>query len=306
MRRRTFLGAAAIGAGTVKAEIALADIQAQGRQHGSARQPKRTHVKRGYLDGPYGQIHYYETGSGPTLVLSHQSPVCARMFERALPNLRQAGIRAIAVDTPGYGNSDVPDSPPTIAEYGRAFHAVLDHFDLDQAHFLGHHTGASILCSFAAGNPDRVKSLILNGPPLLSAEQLKAARERISPGPHPIHDDGSHLQARWDRRTRFTPGWSDKVAMHRRLVDQLWAGPTAWYGHRAALSYEMADDFQALRGPVMILTNTGDDIYDLARKAHGLRPEFTYRELRGGTHDIVDEQPQAWSQAVAEYVLAQT
>jgi pimeloyl-ACP methyl ester carboxylesterase len=43
------------------------------------------------------------------------------MFEQALPRLAACGIRAIAVDTPGYGMSDVPQSPPALSEYADSF-----------------------------------------------------------------------------------------------------------------------------------------------------------------------------------------
>jgi pimeloyl-ACP methyl ester carboxylesterase len=260
-----------------------------------------TTIRKGYLDGPCGQIHYYEAGDGPTLILAHQSPVCGRMFERAMPLLAQLGLRAIAVDTPGFGQSDVPPSPPAIADYADVFVAVLDGLNLERAHFLGHHTGASILCNFAARYPARVDKLILNGPPLLSPADLEQFRG-VGRAPHPLHADGSHLQEAWDRRVRYTPGWTDVVSMHRRLVDQLWAGDTEWYGHRAAFDYDMQPDFMALTGMVLILTNTGDDIYPCACKARSLRPDFAYIELEGGTHDIVDEQPQAWSEAVASFI----
>ncbi len=261
-------------------------------------------VRKGYLDGPFGQIHFYSAGSGPLLIMAHQSPVCGRMFEQAMPYLSQLGLQAVAVDTPGFGNSDVPPSPPSIADYADAYHAVLDGLGVKQAHFLGHHTGAGILCRFAASNPYRVSSLILNGPPLFSATDLEQFQE-IKPGPSPIYADGSHLQQAWDRRVKFTPGWTDTVAMHRRLVDHLWAGDTAWYGHHAAFQYDMTADLMALKVPTLILTNTGDDIYPLAQKARQARPDFAYQELPGGTHDIVDEQPQAWSEVVAKFVLSQ-
>jgi pimeloyl-ACP methyl ester carboxylesterase len=91
--------------------------------------------------------------------------------------------------------------------------------------------------------------------------------------------------------------------MHRRLVDQLWAGDTWWYGHRAAFEYQMEQDLLALAGPALILTNTGDDLYGCAQKVRALRPDFAYAELEGGTHDIVDEQPQAWSKFVTDFIL---
>lgn len=296
MQRRTLLGVGVAGFAAFNAS----SVSAAGRSVAGDT------VRKGYVDGPFGQIHYYQTGDGPALILSHQSPVCARQFERAMPYLAKRGLRVIAVDTPGYGNSDVPSQPPSIPAYADCFGAVLDELGLARAHFLGHHTGASILCSFAARNPSRVRSLVLNGVPLLTAEELKDAFARISPGPHPIHADGSHLQARWDRRAKFSPGWTDKEAMHRRLVDQLWAGSTGWYGHNAALQYEVMPDLMAVKSRTLLLTNTGDDIYELAQRAKKARPDFAYKEIEGGTHDIVDEQPEAWSNAVADFVLSES
>jgi len=259
-------------------------------------------MKKGYVDGPFGQIHYYEQGEGPCLILGHQSPVCGRAFERVMPFLASAGIRAIAVDTPGYGNSDVPNAPPAMPQYADAFIEVLNGLELSQAHFLGHHTGAGIFCNLAVRFPERVVSLVLNGPPLLSAKDLEPFKD-FELGPDPVNEDGSHLLAAWERRLQYSPDWTDKVAMHRRLIDQLWAGDTWWYGHKAAFAYDMTIDFMALQGRVMILTNTGDDIYHLAEKAHQDRPDFHYAELTGGTHDIVDEQPEAWSKIVAGFIL---
>ena len=44
--------------------------------------------------------------------------------------LAQQGIQAIAVDIPGYGMSDTPDHPPSIAEYAQMVPAILDHLGL--------------------------------------------------------------------------------------------------------------------------------------------------------------------------------
>jgi pimeloyl-ACP methyl ester carboxylesterase len=99
-----------------------------------------------------------------------------------------------------------------------------------------------------------------------------------------------------------TKGWTRLDAMHANFVQQLWAGDTYWYGHKAAYDYDMASEFKALKAPTLILTNTGEDIYAIAQRAHAMRPDMAYVELTGGTHDIVDEQPEAWSEAVARFV----
>ncbi len=256
--------------------------------------------RRGYVDGPTGQVHYQVLGEGIPLVLSHQSPSSSNMFRKAYPLLALAGLRVIGVDTPGFGNSDVPDPRPSVQDYATMFGPVLDHFSLSTAHFLGHHTGAANVAEFAHQHPDRVESLILNGPPVFTEEER--AEKIDKPGPVPYEADGSHLKKRWDSRVAATVGWTDVEAMHNNVLQTLWAGETFWYGHKAAYEYDMTDAFMGLKMPTLILTNTGDDIYFLSCRARDMRPDMSFVELDGGTHDIVDEQPEAWSEAVIAFI----
>lgn len=258
-------------------------------------------LRRGYIDARCGQLHYYEQGRGPPLVLLPQAPASGRLFEKAMRFLAAANFRAIAIDTPGFGMSDVPASPPTISEYADNVYDFLVGFGIEKAHFLGHHTGAMIAANLAVRWPENVISVILNGPPLLTQSDLKAFAD-IKPGPEPKFADGSHLIRAWERRTSFTPGWRDVEIMHRRLVDQLSAGDTAWYGHHAAFAHDFRSDFLAVSQPAMILTNTGDDLYAQAKTGRQLRPDFAYVELEGGTHDIVDEFPERWSASVTSFL----
>lgn len=259
--------------------------------------------RKGYVDAPTGQVHYRVLGDGVPLLLLHQSPNSSLMFSRALPYLAARGLRAIAIDTPGYGNSDVPAERPSIETYASVIPAVLEAFGLDRSAVLGHHTGAAIACEFAVSQPERVTALILNGPPLYTDEEREVRLARAPSGPLPLQPDGSHLIQRWQRRVAASPGWTDLAAMHRGVVQTLIAGEYDWYGHRAAFEYRMLPRFLALTVPTLILTNTGEDLYQLSCRARDLRPDFAFVALEGGTHDIVDEQPENWANAVADFVL---
>ncbi|MCS7001783.1 MAG: alpha/beta hydrolase [Dehalococcoidia bacterium] len=259
-------------------------------------------IRKGYVDAPTGQVHFRVMGEGLPLLLLHQSPNSSMMFEKAYPLLAAAGVRAIGMDTPGFGMSDVPDPRPSIDTYARVIPYLLDALGVARTAVLGHHTGSATAVAFALAHPDRVTKLILNGPPLYTEDERRARLERAHRGPIPLQPDGSHLIDRWNRRLRATPGWTDLRAMHRGVVQTLLAGDTEWYGHLAAFEYELLPRFLALAVPTMILTNTGDDLYAYAQRARDLRPDFRYVELVGGTHDIVDEQPEAWTQAVVAFV----
>ncbi len=261
-------------------------------------------TRKGYADGPFGQVHFQYAGDGVPLLLLHQSPSSSEMFKAVYGLLADAGIQAIGMDTPGFGQSHGPDEPPTIADYASAIPPVLDCLGLDAVAVLGHHTGASIACEFAVMAPERVTHVIVNGPPVMTEEERDGFRKALKESKEPeIQADGSHLKAIWDRRIHFTPGWTSLDAMHTGVIQMLIAGEKDWYGHNAAFAHDIAEPLARITQPGLILTNTGDDIYYAAGRAREIRPDFAYVEFEGGTHDIVDEQPENWTVAVAEFLL---
>ena len=140
-------------------------------------------IRKGYAEGRWGQIHYKECGpvgdhEGRPLLLLHQSPTDSVQFARAMRPLAVRGIRAIAIDLPGFGGSDTPPAPPSVADYAHIVPAVLDHLGIAKASILGHHTGAVIATEaalHAANSADpanpatslRARSDLNMGPPLV-------------------------------------------------------------------------------------------------------------------------------------------
>jgi pimeloyl-ACP methyl ester carboxylesterase len=263
--------------------------------------------RRGYADGPYGLVHFQDTGGdGMPVILSHQSPQSSRQFDTVLPEFAKRGIRAIAVDTPGFGMSDVTPFVPRIEDYARAFPPVLDRLNLARADFVGHHTGAQVITEVALQFPARVRRLVMHGPnPMPEEARLEAlAKAEERERGFVYEPDGSHLmrsfQVRWKM---YGPGGNSELTTRVIAEKFIGYGPF-WYGHAASYSYDHAAAIGKLRHPTMILTNTGDEIYDAAQRARALRPDFSYTELEGGTVDIVDQQPAAWAEAVARFLHA--
>ncbi|MEH6548856.1 MAG: alpha/beta fold hydrolase [Pseudomonadales bacterium] len=259
-------------------------------------------MRKAYVDIPQGQLHYLTEGTGIPLVLCHQSPNCSRMFTAAIPLLAEAGFRVLAFDTPGHGESSPLQHEPSIPDYARALLSGLDALELEHFHLLGHHTGAAIAAEMAVSAAGRVDSLILNGPPLFSPD-TRAQRRLKDPLRIVPTEGGQHLLTLWELRKRVTPGWSDLRVMQRAVVDLLRCGNRVHQGHAAVYDYDLEQALMQLNVPTLILTNTGEDLYQHSLATFALRPDaFKLSELPGGTHDIVDEQPVAWSHAVASFV----
>lgn len=81
-------------------------------------------MRRGYADGPFGQIHFEDGGAGRPLVLIHQAPMSSRQFESVFDLMLARDIRPIAIDCPGFGMSDVTDFVPRIEDWACIVPAV--------------------------------------------------------------------------------------------------------------------------------------------------------------------------------------
>jgi pimeloyl-ACP methyl ester carboxylesterase len=266
---------------------------------------RQTALRKGYADGRWGQVHYTECGSGRPVVLVHQSPTDSVQFARVMAPLARRGLRAIAVDLPGFGGSTVPDAPPVIPDYAHIVPAVLDHLGIASAATLGHHTGAVVVTEAALQYPDRVEKIVLNGPLPMSDEERAQWRTLLAREKEwNLRWDGSHLRELWDFRFHAQPAWTDLEAFHANFIHGLLGGRTAWYAHDAVMTYRHEEAMERLTQPCLILANTGDAIYYLSQRARERYARFAYTELPGGTIDIIDEQPEAWSEAVARFVLS--
>jgi pimeloyl-ACP methyl ester carboxylesterase len=259
--------------------------------------------RRGYADGPFGQVHYRVAGDGKPLVLLHQAPQTSRQFTNVYPRLAARGFQAIGIDLPGFGESDPPDFAPRVEDYATSIPPVLDALGLAQADILGHHTGALVATEVSLQFPSRVRRLILNGPlPLADGEvdQWMPIVDREKKYAPKI--DGGHLTEIFAQRVAFANGTVPLEDITRCVLDNLIGYGPFWYGHNAAFTYDHAAAIPRITHPTLILTNTGDVIFDHALKTHKMRPDFAFASIEGGGIDIVDQQPDAWVDAVARFL----
>jgi pimeloyl-ACP methyl ester carboxylesterase len=260
-------------------------------------------MKRGYFDGPWGQVHYRRFGDGAPTVLLHQSPLSSAQFEAAIPFLAAAGLDCVALDLPGMGMSDPAPQSARLDDFVAVIPAALSHFGWANANLVGHHTGASLAARFGALNPFQVRRLVLNGVALLNAQE-RAFFETFKFGSTQLQHDGSHLALAWATRVKATPGWTNLAAMHRWTIEGLARGDTSWMAFPAVIGHDLEPDLRMLAMPTLFFTNTGEDLFEASKRAHVLRPDCAFYALDGGTHDIIDEQPEAWSKVIGEFLNA--
>ena len=97
--------------------------------------------------------------SRPAVLLLHGSPSSARMFREVIPALSQAA-HVIAPDLPGFGESDVLQSP-SFPAFGQAIAELLERLSIGPRYIYLHDYGAPVGLHIAMQAPERVLGLIV-------------------------------------------------------------------------------------------------------------------------------------------------
>ena len=119
-----------------------------------------------FFDAKGVKIHFLIEGTGEPVVLIHGLDSSARINWQ-MPGTIDALAKdhqVIAIDLPGYGESDKPDDP---AAYGEQWIddviLLLDHLNIRKAHIVGYSMGGTVALKLIAEHPERVISGTLGG-----------------------------------------------------------------------------------------------------------------------------------------------
>jgi pimeloyl-ACP methyl ester carboxylesterase len=123
-----------------------------------------------------------DEGTGPPVLLLHGFPDSSALWRPQIAALTGAGMRAIAPDLRGFGESE---KPAEVGAYrvGRSVAdmvALLDGLGIERARVVGHDWGAAVAWALAAFVPDRVERLVAMsvGHPATRAQRTLEARKR--------------------------------------------------------------------------------------------------------------------------------
>ncbi|WP_067671445.1 alpha/beta fold hydrolase [Nocardia miyunensis] len=106
------------------------------------------------------RLRYVDVGSGTPILLVHGLGGSWQTWLENLPAL-SSRYRVIAVDLPGFGQSQPLPQPVTIDDLVGSLTALLDELDIGQAVVIGHSLGGLVSMRLADAHPDRVRRLIL-------------------------------------------------------------------------------------------------------------------------------------------------
>lgn len=240
-------------------------------------------IRRGYADTPLGQLHYAEVGSGPVILMLHQTPRSHDEFAE-VQTLLSDGFRTIAMDMLGFGTSAPLPAPQTIEAMAAGGWALLDALGITEAVVLGHHTGAAVAQEMAVQAPERTTALVLSAMPWVDAAR-RAREHELGVDTAETAADGAHLTTLWRQRQPYYPAGRPDL-LDRFVRDALAPGVDPQEGHHAVGRYLMDERIGAVTAPVLLLDPTDDPFAAATLPAviEALRgtPVVEVRQLHGG------------------------
>ena len=199
-------------------------------------------ITRHYIDvsqnGTRRRVHYRRCGSGPPLLMVHQSPRSSKEYE-PLMEAWGAQFTCIAPDTPGFGQSEPLPGEPDIDDFADATIALLDALGLGRVAGYGFHSGGIILVTALRRYPDRFSCLAIGGYAIWTPDEMAIFGESYLP-PFVPSAYGEHLTWLWNR-----------------ILEQSWVFP--WFDVRDAARLPGAhDDPARVHAVVMEMLDAGD------------------------------------------------
>jgi len=261
-------------------------------------------MRKGYSDGPYGQVHWRITATenpyAPDLYCFHPAPFSGLAWTGVMPYLMK-GRRIIAPDYPGYGGSDAHTQKPSIEEYASAMLAVMD--DLSPGavcDVVGFHTGCLVAAELGRVAPNRVRRAVLIDVPAFENEACEKMLATVAQ-PLELTSALECLAGPWESGiTKRLPSQPMSRAFEM-FVEQLSPGVNMNAAFHAAFSYPWKERFEEIATTTMILA-TQSPLLEGSRKAAALLPNATLTEVLEIKRAVLDEAAEKTAAEVLKFL----
>jgi 3-oxoadipate enol-lactonase len=252
------------------------------------------------------EAHEAATGdrSAPPLVLLHGLGSSSADWRLQVPAF-SARYRVLTVDLPGHGRSEA-SGRPSVEAMAAALAALLRRLGEPPAHALGLSLGGCVALALAAGDPERVRSLVLvnafarlrpAGPRGLLRLLVRMALLAAAPMPVVAAHVARGLFPRPEQR-----------ALYERAVASLSAMPRRRYlaAVRAAAAFDGRRLLGSVRCPTLVVVGERDGTVSRAAAEHLARGIAGARlvVIADSGHATPADQPEAFNRAVLDFLAA--
>jgi len=275
----------------------------------------REHLRWMEIDG--ARVSYVDIGEGPgpPVVFVHGLGGNWQNFLENLPRIARER-RALAVDLPGFGNSELPPEPITISGYARFVDAFCERLDLGPVAIVGSSMGGFIGAEIAISFPERADRLALVGAAGISITTLHRRPTLTAARISTLIGVGEISAARARdvvRRSRLRYVALSAVVRHPNLIQPALAyelvrgaGKQGYVGALEALmTYDFRDRLPEIGCPTLVVWGSEDMMVPVrdADEFERLIPDARKLLMANTGHGPMFERPQTFNRHMLDFLL---
>ncbi len=243
-------------------------------------------------------------GAGPPVVLLHGLTATRRYVVMGSRALERSGVRVLAYDARGHGESD-PAEPYDYPALAADLLGVLDERDVERAVLAGASMGAHTALRLALEHPDRVAGLVLVTPAYLAGEDPDLERwDALAAG---LRSGGVEGFVAAYGEPPVPEQWRETVlrVVRQRLGRHLHPEAVADALEQVPRSAPFGElsELRGVAAPTIVVASR-----DEADPGHPLRVGEAYAETIPGARLVVEEEgrsPLAWQGGQLSKVIAE-
>lgn len=268
----------------------------------------QTLIRISRIQLPQGQIFGREGGEGSTLVFLHGSFQDGTQWLPLVETLTQH-YHCVVPDLLGFGDSDVPEQPQSIALQAESLAAYLEALRLENYVLVAHSLGAWVASHYALTQPSQLRGMVLLSPEGLKLEAFpqRWQREQQLTATLPVRPAALKLagllkSALGERRRQA-------IATQRAYRQKLLASPAScqllFKRRSSTVQDELLDSRLAnLQVPVRVLQGGQDNPIQIAQSQlyAQLAPNARLRLFQTSGADLIRQCPESVTSEIQQFV----
>lgn len=245
----------------------------------------------------------------PAALLIHGFPESSYMWRETLAALAAAGVRAIAPDLPGYGDS-APDPPGTWERHVAALERFRGALGLETVALVMHDWGVLIGLRWAFAHPGAVWAAVVADGGYFADLKWHGIGDALR-----TEGDGERLIDGFERDGFDALMRSQSATMSDAALDEYFKAFADAQRRRGHLELYRSGDFDKLAGddlaaldvPLLVIWGAGDRFSSpkLAQRYAQAVPDAELRIFEDAGHFVFDDEPHEAAATVARFVADQ-
>ncbi len=247
-----------------------------------------------YTSTPYGRVHHVDVnGEEPHVVMLHGNWGSWRWF-KPLMDIWDLENGVIALDLPGFGDSEKPESPISLENYARYLKSFLDSMGIHRPILLAHSMGSAVVLKMISLYGEVARALILISPsPVDGYKTPEEAFQMLS-----LYGSSVTLIRRY-----VYPTIPDKKLAEELVRDALKMDRRGFVENPRALLEDLSEVAEKVKIPVMVIRCDNDPLIttsEYEKTVASLRAREVVLEGCGHNPQIV--KPEVVKRAIEEFI----